>query len=257
MNLEPLTSQLRALLGFDLPKDETNVVAALHRHVYGPQGTFKREDRLASEEEQERYLLFVECCIASVGQAYRLAAFRRDQIALLEEKADSIIKELWPSTGIQAGAVTIGHSTRFDGEYQSFLFASRSCLDYYDRGIRAYLRQPEGDYDSFSTHRSALVSCSHAPSKILLQIHERHKESLAFALGRGSRRNRTAHREFLLGAHVVATERGLRLGGGSEKLSPECRLSDVLAERLRAVHAFVTEGYDALIRNDWPSIDDA
>lgn len=231
--IEIMAKRLSDVVGYNAPVDNRETFDILHRHVYGLDGQLNREGRrFADDAERARYSVFVQCCVSAVPKAFRTCLFRRDDVKELEEQANEVIKEISAAYGVDAVSMSFGNTIRFDAAYHSFLFAFRSCLEYFEVGVRSYFNIKGSGFRRLGTD---LAKVTRAPAAALSSIHaNRVEDFVGFALGWDGLRNRVAHSEFLKPAHVVALGGKLRLVGGGESMAPDgsASLADLLARRL-------------------------
>src|SRR5262249_33467431 len=146
-----------------------------------------------------------------------------------------------------------------DSEYQAFIFAVRSTLDYLTKSVCAYFKNESHSFHKWPGLIPALKPADTAEriGKVL-RPHHAALDHFFFANDRMSVRDRIAHKEFVGAGTPNANALGVYLLGGGENLNLEGRLSSVLDRHLdrakRAVESILDEliTLDAETKEDLP-----
>ncbi|MFN0062835.1 MAG: hypothetical protein ACKVPX_09990 [Myxococcaceae bacterium] len=159
-------------------------------------------------------------------------------------------KELVRSQGVASG----GNTLRLSFEYQAFIVAARTTLDYLAGTLNAYFGCEDASFhdwpDALDVAKPRDVARQMA--KVLQPLHERLEHFYSSALRR-SVRDRIAHYEFVPAAHISIGPLGVVLHEGGERLDGSAatqKLTNALTKHFDAVNQVVKETINTLIDLD-------
>ena len=141
------------------------------------------------------------------------------------------------------------HTPKWDFEYQAFVLATRSALDYLRRALSAYFQDKSHSYNSWP--KALRAAKPKTLADVLLAVYEAQREGLVYLKQNEagiSLRDQIAHHGHVSPATINLTAKGLFLVGGGEDLAfnreiPIRSLQSIIRSRadllLDAVNAFL------------------
>jgi hypothetical protein len=209
----------QAIAGYELPPEARNGFLAFHKFITDPVPNYISTWR-ASTATEHWYHRHVNGILGDVQSAIRRAFYHRDRMAEIEGALLNAIDKVDYKSRLGNSTFALGSTHKWDFEYQAFVLAIRSALDYLRRALSAYFRDKGHSYNSWP---KALRSAKpRGLTDALLATYEARKDGLVYLKQNQagvSLRDQIAHHGHVSPATINLTAKGLFLVGGGEDLA--------------------------------------
>lgn len=211
--------ETQAIAGHELPPDARKGFLAFHKFITDSEPNYISKWR-ASKETEHWYHRHVNGVLGDVQSAVARAYYHSDRMANIEDALLRAIEQVDYKSRLGNSVFAIGNTPKWDFEYQAFVLATRSALDYLRRALSAYFKDKSHSYNSWpKALRSATPK---ALADALLATHEARQGGLVYLKQNQagvSLRDQIAHHGHVSPATINLTAKGLFLVGGGEDLA--------------------------------------
>ena len=217
--LAQIITETQAIAGYDLPPDARSGFLQFHKFITDPVPGYIAAWR-SSPGTEHWYHRHVNGVLGDVQNAVRRAFYHRDRMAEIEEALLRAIEKVDYRSKLGNSTCALGHTPKWDFEYQAFVLAIRSALDYLRRALSAYFHDKSHSYNSWPKALRAAKAKTLADA--LLAVYEAQKEGLVYLKQNEagvSLRDQIAHHGHVSPATINLTSKGLFLVGGGEDLA--------------------------------------
>jgi hypothetical protein len=208
--------ETQAIAGYELPPEARKGFLAFHKFVTDPVPNYISKWR-ASTATEHWYHRHVNGILGDVQSAVRRAFYHRDRMAEIEGALLSAIDKDDYKSRLGNSTFALGSTHKWDFEYQAFVLAIRSALDYLRRALSAYCHDKGHSYNSWpKALRSAKPK---ALADALLATYDARRDGLVYLKQNQagvSLRDQIAHHGHVSPATINLTAKGLFLVGGGE-----------------------------------------
>lgn len=217
--LAQIITETQAIAGYELPLEARSGFLQFHRFITDPVPSYIAAWR-ASPTKEHWYHRHVNGVLGDVQNAVRRAFYHRDRMAEIEEALLRAIEKVDYRSKLGNSTCALGHTPKWDFEYQAFVLATRSALDYLRRALSGYFQDKSHYYNSWPKALRAAKPKTLADA--LLAVYEAKKEGLVYLKQNEagvSLRDQIAHHGHVSPATINLTANGLFLVGGGEDLA--------------------------------------
>jgi len=231
-----LIVDIQAIAGYELPLEARRAFLSFHKFVTDPVPNYAAEWR-SSPATEHWYHRHVNGVLGDVQSAVARAFYHRDRMAEIEGALLRAIEKVDYKSLLGNSSCGFGSTLKWDFEYQAFVLATRSALDYLCRALSAYFKDKSHSYNSWP--RMLRAAKPKALADALLAVHEAQREGLVYLKQNQagvSVRDRIAHHGHVSAATINLMPQGLFLLGGGEDLAlnrdiPVTSLQPLIQER--------------------------
>jgi len=209
----------QAIAGYELPPDARKGFLAFHKFITDPVPNYISTWR-ASKATEHWYHRHVNGILGDVQSAVRRAYYHRERMAKIEDALLRAIEQVDYKSRLGNSTFALGGTHKWDFEYQGFVLATRSALDYLRRALSAYYHDKGHSYNSWP---KALRSAKpRGLADALFATFEAQKDGLVYLKQNQagvSLRDQISHHGHVSPATINLTAKGLFLVGGGEDLA--------------------------------------
>ena len=126
--------ETQAIAGYELPPDARKGFLAFHKFITDPEPYYISKWR-ASKETEHWYHRHVNGVLGDVQSAVARAYYHSDRMAKIEDALLRAIEQVDYKSRLGNSVFAIGNTPKWDFEYQAFVLATRSALDYLRRAL--------------------------------------------------------------------------------------------------------------------------
>jgi hypothetical protein len=209
----------QAIAGCELPAEARRGFLAFHKFITEPVPDYISRWR-ASPTKEHWYHRHVNGVLGDVQSAVQRAFYHRDRMTEIEEALLQAIEKVDYKSRLGNSTFALGHTPKWDFEYQAFVLATRSALDYLRRALSAYFHDKAHSYNSWP--KALRGAKPRSLAQALLAAHEAHRDGLFYLKQNEagvSLRDQIAHHGHVPPAVINLTANGLFLVGGGEDLA--------------------------------------
>jgi hypothetical protein len=209
----------QAIAGYELPVEVRKDFLSFHKFITDPVPSYIAKWR-ASPTTEHWYHRHVNGILGDVQSAVRRVFYHRSRMMEIEHALLRAIENVDYRSRLGNAVIALGHTPKWDFEYQGFVLATRSALDYLRRALSAYFHDKSHSYNSWP--KALRHPKAPALAQALLNTYEAQQDGLFYLKQNQSgvaRRDQIAHHGHVSPATINLTARGLILVGGGEDLA--------------------------------------
>src|ERR1700733_2443762 len=209
----------QAIAGYELPIETQKGFLFFHEFVTDPVPGYIAKWRASPTTEH--------CChrpvngiLGDVHSAVRRVFYHRGRMMEIEDTLLQAIESVDYKSRLGNAVFALGNTPKWDFEYQAFVLATRSALDYLRRALSAYFHDKSHSYNSWP--KALRHPKAPALARALLETYEAQQDGLFYLkqnLSGVARRDQIAHHGHVSPATINLTAKGLVLVGGGEDLA--------------------------------------
>jgi hypothetical protein len=250
--------KMEEVFGYDLPAGEGEIFERARQWLLRDPPTertkvLRGKEGRASKNPHYRRLVDGVWPHGNIHRGLIRAQYHQDRACQMEGQFGRIARETNVADLLRrmGGAVGGGNTVALDSEYQAFILAVRSTLDYLTNSVCAYFKSENHSFHDWPKVIPRLKPASVAkPIGKVLNAHHSGLDHFFFANERMSVRDRIVHREFVRAGVPNANPLGVSLYEGGENLDGRERLCSVLDRHLGRAKRAVESILDELIKLD-------
>jgi len=209
----------QAIAGYELPIETQKGFLFFHEFVTDPVPGYIAKWR-ASPTTEHWYHRHVNGILGDVHSAVRRVFYHRGRMMEIEDTLLQAIESVDYKSRLGNAVFALGNTPKWDFEYQAFVLATRSALDYLRRALSAYFHDKSHSYNSWP--KALRHPKAPALARALLETYEAQQDGLFYLkqnLSGVARRDQIAHHGHVSPATINLTAKGLVLVGGGEDLA--------------------------------------
>ena len=138
----------QVIAGYDLPMEARKGFLSFHKFITDPVPEYIANWR-SSPSTEHWYHRHVNGILGDVQSAVRRTFYHRDRMVEIEEALLRAIEDVDYRGKLGDAVLALGHTPKWDFEYQAFVLATRSALDYMRRAISAYFHDKSHSYNTW------------------------------------------------------------------------------------------------------------
>jgi hypothetical protein len=240
--------ETQAIAGYELPPEARRGFLLFHKFITDPVPSYISAWR-ASKQTEHWYHRHVNGILGDVQGAVARAYYHRDRMAQIESALLSAIERVDYRSKLGNSTFGLGSTLKWDFEYQAFVLATRSALDYLRRALSAYFQDKSHSYNTWP--KALRAAKPKALAEALLATYEARRNGLVYLKQNQagvSLRDQIAHHGHVSPAVINLNAKGLFLLGGGEDLAFNTEIPiRSLQSRMNERAEYVVETIDAFL----------